>query len=593
MMLGHTINDRFVRFINMSNNTLKYLFAVILPLIVGQLFVSCKHGNPVVSASLDRIEQVVQQRPDSALIELVRLDSLLAAGAVSIEGDRQMARYALLKTQTHDKNWIDDTNDSLILRAVRYYDEHGSKREQMLAHFYHGAIFRNAKDYGAAFFDYRQAESFALELDDNHYLSLIYGNLSALSADTYSNDAISYGKKSLMYARLSGNIRQTFSIRSQLGQIYSTLLTFDTAEFLFRQVLDSLPAKDPIVQECLTSFIEQCMTSERYELADSLLDLLKKPILRPVDLMNKACLFQIKGLNDSADSFINLAERAIRTPEQRVFFYEKCSWIAKQRNAYSEALNLIHNRFEVQNNVITAIFSKSVSDYQRDFEQQQKELAKYRYAEYKRRTILASVLSLLLIGGGIAYTIKKKKERQRIIETYMENVSDMQRTLLENTDAIATLQHKAEAMDSERLAKEETYRNQIKTLFAKSFHELETLYKKYYQFQNEQGIQREIYKDVCDRINAFAQATQQEELDHLIDENFDHAMEKVKSPEFELSDKELQLYKYKVAGLSARTIRMLMHIESQDALQKRQQRLRKKILESNSPFATELASLMD
>ena len=144
MMLGHTINDRFVRFINMSNNTLKYLFAVILPLIVGQLFVSCKQGNPVVSASLDRIEQVVQQRPDSALIELVRLDSLLAASAVSIEGDRQMARYALLKTQTNDKNWIDDTNDSIILKAVRYYDEHGTKRERMLAHFYHGAIFRES-----------------------------------------------------------------------------------------------------------------------------------------------------------------------------------------------------------------------------------------------------------------------------------------------------------------------------------------------------------------------------------------------------------------------------------------------------------------
>ena len=134
----------------MSNNTLKYLFAVILPLIVGQLFVSCKQGNPVVSASLDRIEQVVQQRPDSALIELVRLDSLLAASAVSIEGDRQMARYALLKTQTNDKNFIDDTSDSLIMRAVRYYDEHGSKRERMLAHFYHGSIFRNAEDYNQA-----------------------------------------------------------------------------------------------------------------------------------------------------------------------------------------------------------------------------------------------------------------------------------------------------------------------------------------------------------------------------------------------------------------------------------------------------------
>ena len=92
----------------MSNNTLKHLFAVFFPLILGQLFVACKQGNPEVGASLDRIEQVVQQRPDSALIELVHLDSLLDAGAVSIEGDRQMARYALLKTQTHDKNWIDD-----------------------------------------------------------------------------------------------------------------------------------------------------------------------------------------------------------------------------------------------------------------------------------------------------------------------------------------------------------------------------------------------------------------------------------------------------------------------------------------------------
>ena len=72
----------------MSNNTLKHLFAVFLPLIVGQLLVSCKQGNPEVSASLDRIEQVVQQRPDSALIELVSLDSLLDAGAVSIEGER-------------------------------------------------------------------------------------------------------------------------------------------------------------------------------------------------------------------------------------------------------------------------------------------------------------------------------------------------------------------------------------------------------------------------------------------------------------------------------------------------------------------------
>ena len=554
---------------------------------------SCKQGNPVVSTSLDRIEQVVQQHPDSALIELVRLDSLIDSGAVSIEGERQMARYALLKTQTHDKNWIDDTNDSLILSAVRYYDDHGCERERMHAHFYHGAIFRNAKDYGAAFVAYRQAEQLALELDDAHYLSLIYGNLSALSADTYSNDAIIYGKKSLKNARLSGNTRQSFSIRSQLGQIYSSRLVYDTAEIWFRQVLDSLPASDPIVQSCLTSFVEQCITTERNVLADSLLNLLKKPISKPVDLMNEASLYQMKGMSDSAEFYINQAELSIKTPEQRVYYFEKLSWISELKGDFQTALEYKRKRLREQNVFVTSIFSKSVSDYQRNYELQQKELAEYRYIEYKRWSILIAIFCLFLVSGGIAYIIKKRKERQRIIDNYMENVSDLQRTLLENTDTITMLQHKVDTIDTEHLAKEEKYRNQIKTLFAKSFQEFDSLYKEYYDCEGVPGMQRRIYQNVRNRIEAFANASQQGELDRLIDDNFDHAHEKAKSPEIGLSEKELQLFKYKLAGLSSRTIRLLMHIDSRDALQKRQQRLRKKILESNSPFATELASLMD
>ena len=145
----------------MKSTSLRLLLPVILSVFVGLPFVSCKHGNPVVDQSLDRIEQVVQQHPDSALLELIRLDSLITSGNVPLEGDAQHARYALLKTQTYDKNYIDDTNDSLILQAVRYYDEHGSKREQMLAHFYHGANRRNANEFSMAFTSYMMATALA------------------------------------------------------------------------------------------------------------------------------------------------------------------------------------------------------------------------------------------------------------------------------------------------------------------------------------------------------------------------------------------------------------------------------------------------
>ena len=590
MMLGHTINDRFVRFINMSNNTLKYLFAVILPLIVGQLFVSCKQGNPVVSASLDRIEQVVQQRPDSALIELVRLDSLLAASAVSIEGDRQMARYALLKTQTNDKNFIDDTSDSLIMRAVRYYDEHGSKRERMLAHFYHGSIFRNAEDYNQAIISFLKSLELADNLSDKASQGMSLLNLSLVCRMLGNIDAIEYADSAYQcFSMVGDTLRMSQSLLYKAASMSYFKYT-EEAKAIFEKVL-AMTDHIYTVKECKRLYINQCVSTGEYEKASELYAQLSPPYYF-MDYSNR--VYVDVYLKDTVQAWqdINQAKELIRDDRDSTFYYTALRNVYLLTSDYHNAYNALARKSVLQDSIVRALFSQTVASVQKERLQQQNEHLKYVAANRKRSLILTSFIILLLLFGGIIYIIIKRKEHQRIIETYMENVSDMQRTLLENTDAIATLQHKAEAMDSERLAKEETYRNQIKTLFAKSFHELESLYKKYYQFQNEQGIQREIYKDVCDRINAFAQATQQEELDHLIDENFDHAMEKVKSPEFELSDKELQLYKYKVAGLSARTIRMLMHIESQDALQKRQQRLRKKILESKSPFATELASLM-
>ena len=364
----------------------------------------------------------------------------------------------------------------------------------------------------------------------------------------------------------------------------------EEAKAIFEKVL-AMTDHIYTVKECKRLYINQCVSTGEYEKASELYAQLSPPYYF-MDYSNR--VYVDVYLKDTVQAWqdINQAKELIRDDRDSTFYYTALRNVYLLTSDYHNAYNALARKSVLQDSIVRALFSQTVASVQKERLQQQNEHLKYVAANRKRSLILTSFIILLLLFGGIIYIIIKRKEHQRIIETYMENVSDMQRTLLENTDAIATLQHKAEAMDSERLAKEETYRNQIKTLFAKSFHELESLYKKYYQFQNEQGIQREIYKDVCDRINAFAQATQQEELDHLIDENFDHAMEKVKSPEFELSDKELQLYKYKVAGLSARTIRMLMHIESQDALQKRQQRLRKKILESKSPFATELASLM-
>ncbi len=74
----------------------------------------------------------MQEKPDSSLYILKRIDS------DKLSRRKDKAKYALLYSQALDKNYIDKTNDSLILVAVDYYQEHGTDQEKMLAYYYLG-----------------------------------------------------------------------------------------------------------------------------------------------------------------------------------------------------------------------------------------------------------------------------------------------------------------------------------------------------------------------------------------------------------------------------------------------------------------------
>ena len=563
-----------------------------LPALVLCLHLSaCRSGNREVAASLDRIEQVVGQHPDSALAELVRLDSLLDAGAVRIEGDRQMARYALLKTQTNDKNYIDDTNDSLILRAVRYYDEHGSDRERMLAHFYHGAIFRNAKNYSDAFVAYRQAEQFAL--GDNHYLCLIYGNLSRLCYDTYSKDAIRYARLNLEYARKNNNMREVFYAQADLASSYSVHLVHDSAELYFRQVVDSLPSDDPIVQSCLTSYIEHCISVEKYQLADSLIGLTNH-IVQPVDLLNKAGLFQKKGMSDSADVYIQRAKEAIITPEQWVYYYEKLSWIAEMKGDLSSALDFKQKRIKEQNKVITSIFSKTVSDYQRDYERQQKELANLRHLQYRHRVLVIALLVILFIAIVGTYLFRLFIDRNKQLNDAIAYNVEQSLLIGRKDTTLGELRDQIELLEQDlRTARAETMATRLSRLFAKHFNIYNRLGYVLFKTQGMLGQQQTIYELVEKEMkHLYSDQKGIAEIDQIIDENFGGAMTKAKSEELGLEENDIRLIRYMLMRLSSKTISYLFD-KDPEIIYKRKYRLKEKLKHHCCQNANDILALLE
>ena len=94
--------------------------------------------------TLAQVESYIEERPDSALSVLGRID------ASELSGREEMARYALLYSMALDKNYIDTTTFDVLQPAIDYYIEHGTSDEQLRTYYYQGRIYQNKGDYDAA-----------------------------------------------------------------------------------------------------------------------------------------------------------------------------------------------------------------------------------------------------------------------------------------------------------------------------------------------------------------------------------------------------------------------------------------------------------
>lgn len=120
-------------------------------------------GRNVVRQSLDAAEVLMEERPDSALRLLSRVDGRMLTG-------EPQARYALLLSQAYERNYIDVADDSLICIAVRYYGSTDDLQGQMRSRYYLSAVRMNQQDYEGALAEALDVEKMAAELGEEAYL---------------------------------------------------------------------------------------------------------------------------------------------------------------------------------------------------------------------------------------------------------------------------------------------------------------------------------------------------------------------------------------------------------------------------------------
>ena len=116
-----------------------------MALVYSAIISACTNSyNHRADETMARAEALMEQHADSALMALDSLDRKQLRGA------RRRALHGLLLTQARDKNFIDQTSDTLIAPAVSYFDDSNDTYHRMLSHYYLSRIRYYSNDYPSA-----------------------------------------------------------------------------------------------------------------------------------------------------------------------------------------------------------------------------------------------------------------------------------------------------------------------------------------------------------------------------------------------------------------------------------------------------------
>ena len=208
--------------------------------------VRCREGNGskvtgrhAVVALMDSAELIMNDNPERACQLMDSIDSH------SIRSRALQARYALLYTEARYKNYIDETNDSLIMIAVRYYSNHSNTFYKFLSFYYLGCIYCNGKHYNDAILALTQAEQLADVITDDYNLGLLYSQLGAVFFETFdSQRAEAYFKMAAdHYGRADGEAHKQYSL-FDMSRCKIFDKEYSEAHSLLNDVLDWATDKD-------------------------------------------------------------------------------------------------------------------------------------------------------------------------------------------------------------------------------------------------------------------------------------------------------------------------------------------------------------
>lgn len=551
---------------------------VIIFLLMSFLLVSC--DNRQAKALLQDVESYIQERPDSALQVLRKVDSL------TLNTKSLRARYSLLFAMALDKNYIDTTALSILEPTVAYYERLGSPQDKMLSCYYLGRIYANRKDYPNAVIFYSQALRESGEYDYYHR-GLIY----AASADAYNasfNDEEELRNTILAYECFEkiGDKDLDLSLY-KVAQAYHNNERFDVADSLYSLVYSGKDSTSRLALYAMEDLVSNDLYQEKQDVERDL-ELLEyvaehRGNLSLESYYEYAYLLLLAGKESEAENILSqLSNREANGKTMEIRYR-----IAECKGQNEEALALLKSMLSHQNDVVKKKLAQSVFKAQSDYYRLTAEVSEQKSTIANQRSVIILIAGLMM--AGLLYIVFMKRKTALIREK-----DRLAQAVEESEKLLETVRNRAKQEKEERdkdifdlKSHNERERDKIKelremyvALYQKRFSEI----GKYYDAASShrlESIKEKAYHDVISSTQALFEeiasgSEGQKKFEARINADLDDIVSKIRSDFPKLKDDDIRFICYLIVGFDTSTISFLMDI-SKENVRVKKHRLREKL----------------
>lgn len=560
---------------------------VIIFLLMSFLLVSC--DNRQTKSLLQDVETYIQERPDSALRVLRKVDTL------TLNTKSLRARYSLLFAMALDKNYIDTTALSILEPTVAYYERLGSPQDKMLSCYYLGRIYANRKDYPNAVIYYLQALRESSEYDYYHR-GLIY----AASADAYNasfNDEEELRNTILAYECFEkiGDKDLDLSLY-KVAQAYHNNERFDVADSLYSLVYSGKDSTSRLALYAMEDLVSNDLYQEKQDVERDL-ELLEyvaehRGNLSLESYYEYAYLLLLAGKESEAENILSqLSNREANGKTMEIRYR-----IAECKGQNEEALALLKSMLSHQNDVVKKKLAQSVFKAQSDYYRLTAEVSEQKSTISNQRSIIILITGLMIIALLYVIFMKRKSTLIREKDRLTQAVEESERLL-------ETVKNRANEEKSERekdildlKSRNEREQDKIKdlremyvALYQKRFSEI----GKYYDAASShrlESIKEKAYHDVISSTQALFEeiasgSEGQKKFEARINADLDDIVSKIRSDFPKLKDDDIRFICYLIVGFDTSTISFLMDI-SKENVRVKKHRLREKLNGYSGPNET-------